>query len=372
VTKLRVAVVGAGHLGKIHARLLHSQSEVDLVAVADPSPIAQQHIIDQFDTRTVSDYKKLIGQVDAAVIATPTRMHFQIAHDLLSEKIHCLIEKPMTDSVSDAQELVNLAHRQNCVVAIGHVERFNPAIKTALDLVGQPKFIQASRMSGYTFRSTDIGVVHDLMIHDIDLVNSMFPGEVLETRAVGMSIFGHNEDIAQARIQFNCGGVANLTSSRCSFSAERSFQVFGTDGFASVDLTNSKVTFVKVPDWVKNRQYDVLDTTPEQQAIIREELFTKVLPKTEIDVPKTNAILAEHKDWVAAIRSGETPRVSATYGMEAVSIAQTVIDSIATHRWSKFDPQSTGPFGMIDSAKPKILPFKSRAKAQVEEIQKAA
>jgi len=360
VTKLRVAVVGAGHLGKIHARLLQTQTDAQLVAVADPSSAAREQISQELGVPTVNDYRELFGKIDAAIVATPTRMHFEIAQELLSQKIHTLIEKPMTDSVSDAQELVHLANRHQCVVSVGHVERYNPAIKSALELVGIPKFIQASRMSGFTFRSTDIGVVHDLMIHDIDLVNSIFPGKLIETRALGMSVFGSNEDMAQARLQFDCGGVANLSASRCSYQAERSFQVFGTDGFANANLTQSTVTFVKVPGWIKDREYDLLDTTPEQQAVIREELFSRILPKSEIEVPKTNAILSEQKNWITAIRDGEPCQVTAQQGKEAVEIAQSVIDSLAAHRWSKHDPQSTGPFGMIDSTRKKILPFRSK------------
>ncbi|MEM9941163.1 MAG: Gfo/Idh/MocA family oxidoreductase, partial [Planctomycetota bacterium] len=187
MSNLRVGVIGAGHLGKIHTRLL-SQQDVEVVGVADPSPLAQKAIVDEFDLPTFSDYNKLVAEkIDAAVIATPTRYHFSVASNLLESGIHTLIEKPLTDSASDAQELVHIANRKQCVVQVGHCERFNPAIKTALGLVGQPKFIQASRMSGFTFRSTDIGVVHDLMIHDIDLVNSIFPGQVTDTRAVGVS-----------------------------------------------------------------------------------------------------------------------------------------------------------------------------------------
>lgn len=359
MTKLRVAVVGAGHLGRIHTRLLASNDQVELVAVADPSPLAQKQIVDEFNVRTVSDYRKLIGSIDGAVIATPTRMHFDIAQNLLSEKIHTLIEKPLTDSTSDAQELVSLAQRNDCVVQVGHCEQFNPAIKSALDRVGEPKFIQAIRASGYTFRSTDIGVVHDLMIHDIDLVNSMFDGEVIDTKGVGISMFGQNEDIAHARLQFRGGGVANLTASRCSFKAERSFQIFGTNGYASVDLAESKVTCVEIPDWVKNRQYNVLDTTPEQQAFIRDNLFTKILPKEEVEVPRTNAILDEQKNWVQAIKHGGRPRIPVEQGMEAVVIAQSVLDSIATHCWSQSDPQATGPFTMLpgQTAAPATIPF---------------
>ncbi len=359
MTKLRVAVVGAGHLGKIHARLLQTQTDAQLVAVADPSATVRKQIAEELGTATVDDYRELFGKIDAAIVATPTRMHFEIAQELLSHKIHTLIEKPMTDSVSDAEQLVHLANRHQCIVAVGHVERYNPAIKSALKLVGTPKFIQASRMSGFTFRSTDIGVVHDLMIHDIDLVNSIFPGKLIETRALGMSVFGHHEDMAQARLQFDCGGVANLTASRCSYQAQRSFQVFGTEGFASVDLAQSKVTFVKVPGWIKDRRYDLLDTTPEQQAVIREELFNRILPKSEIEVPKTNAILNEQKNWISAIFDDEPCQVTAQQGKEAVQIAQSVIDSLAAHRWSKHEPQSTGPFGMIDSTSKPTIPFRS-------------
>jgi predicted dehydrogenase len=374
VNKLRVAVVGAGHLGKIHARLLSSLTDVELVAIADPSPSAQQQVLDQVDTAAVSDYRKLIGKIDAAVVATPTRTHFDIASELLNNQIHTLIEKPLTDSVTDAQELVNLADRQDCIIQVGHVERYNPAIEAAINLVGEPKFIQASRLSGYTFRSTDIGVVHDLMIHDIDLVNSMFPGEVVETRATGMSMFGHHEDIAQARIQFSCGGVANLTASRCSFSAERTFQIFGTSGFANVNLAESRVTYVKVPNWVRERRYDLLDTTPEQQAFIRDELFTKILPKSEIEVPTSNAILAEQKDWINAIRTNESPRVTGEQGKQAVTIAQAVIDSIAAHRWSAADAQSTGPFGVLPGVvSPTVLPFmQGKTAGKDSKTQKAA
>lgn len=361
---LRVAVIGAGHLGKIHARLLGSQKNVELVAVADPSPAAQQQILNELETRTVSDYRKILDEIDAAIIATPTRTHFEVASELLERGIHCLIEKPLTDSVSDAKRLVELADRKQCVVEVGHVERFNPAIQSAVAQIGQPKYIVANRLSGYTFRSTDIGVVHDLMIHDIDLVNSLLPGSLIETRAVGMSMFGHHEDMAQARLQFSCGGVANLTASRCSFSAERSMQIFGTDGFAAIDLATSKLTVVNVPNWIRERYYDLLDTTPEQQAFIREKLFEKILPKQEFEIEKTNAILSEQKDWISAIKHGENPRVSAEQGCQAVEIAQSVLDSLASHRWSQNNPATTGPFGLVTGlTEPMTVPFDRKRRA---------
>jgi predicted dehydrogenase len=349
MNRVRVAVIGAGHLGKIHTRLLHSQAnEVQLVGVADPSPEAQRAVLDQVEIAVVSDYHKLIPEIDAAVIATPTRFHHAVAMDLLENGVHTLIEKPLTDSVEDAKELVEVADANDCVVQVGHVERFNPAVATALEHVGTPKFIQAARTSTYTFRSTDVGVVHDLMIHDIDLVNSMFSGTMTESRAVGISVFGHHEDTAQARLQFSCGGVANITASRCSFSPERTIQIFGTDGFAAVNLANSTVTAIRIPSWLRQREYDVLQATPEQQAWIREKLFESVLKKQEIEVPTTNAILCEQQDWLESIRAGSTPRVSAQQGSEAVAIAQSVLDQINTHRWSDSELRTTGPLPTLE------------------------
>jgi len=346
-SKLRVAVIGGGHLGRIHSRLMKANASVDLIAVAEPSPLAQQAIIDEFDVEVVSDYRKLVGLVDAVVIATPTRTHFQIADFWLDNQVHCLIEKPLTDSVSDARALSEKAVQNNCIVSVGHCERFNPAIRAALKVIGQPKFVQASRMSGFTFRSTDIGVVHDLMIHDIDLVNSIFEGDAEFVHGTGVSVLSNHEDVSQALVKFSGGGVANLTASRCSFSSERSFQIFGSEGYANVDLADSKVSVVKVPEWIKERRYDLLDITPEQQQFIRDQLFTRILPKTEIEVPRANAILDEHNDWLSAISDGTQLTVTVQQGAEAVAIAEQVIDSIGQNNWNQ--TPAVGPLGIFNS-----------------------
>lgn len=345
MSRLRIALIGAGHLGRIHARLISSIDSSQLVAIADPCPTAL-NAISEFvadDVIRVADYRHLVGQIDAAIIATPTRFHFGIAADLLQSGIHLLIEKPLTDSVGDAEAIVDMADRHNCVVAVGHCEQFNAAIRAALGEIGDPKFIQASRLSGYTFRSTDIGVVHDLMIHDIDLVNSMFGGQVVDTRATGISIFGNHEDIAQARLQFSCGGVANLTASRCSFSPQRSIQIFGTNGFAQVNLATHHVEVVRVPSWIRKREHDFDSTSAAGQEFIKEKLFTRLLPKQQYDVEPVNAILSEQLDWLSAIRCDALPRVGAEQGRQAVAIAQSILDSIETHCWAENAPSLTGP-----------------------------
>ena len=350
MTRTRIAVIGGGHLGKIHTRLLLTQDDVDLVAVAEPSPLAQRQLIDQFDVPVVSDYRKLVGEIDAAVVATPTRLHYEIASLLLQSGIDVLVEKPLTDSVRDAEELVELARSEGRTLAVGHVERFNPAIQKALECVGEPRFVQAARLSGFTFRSTDIGVVHDLMIHDIDLVNSIFRAPCADVTAAGVAMFGAHEDISQATLQFEGGGMANLTASRCSYENQRSFQIFGTQGYANVDLAESRVTVVRIPEWFQQRKYDLLDTTAEQQAFIRDNLFSKVLPREEIEVPRSNAILEEQKDWLAAIGQQRLPTVSGGDGAAAVAIADRVIRSIAANAWNEQSPAfglpQSYPFGL--------------------------
>ena len=340
MSELKIAVIGAGHLGKIHARLISQVEGACLVGIADPSPLIQRELIETTDVPVISDYRKLLGTIDAAIIATPTRSHFEIAEDLLVRGIHCLIEKPITDCPYQANQLVELANESNCVLSVGHVEQFNPAIRFAIEKVGVPKFVQACRASGYTYRSTDIGVVHDLMIHDIDLVNSIFPGSISKTDACGFNVFGDKEDIAQSRLQFDCGGVANLTASRCSFDAERSFQVVGSDGYAAVDLANHRVKFITYPNWMKDRSFDFSQASAEQRDFVKQNLFTEILPVEEIEPEKTNAILQEQCDWVSGIVNGTDVHNSGGAAAEAVRIAGQVLDCIEKHEWFRSGVES--------------------------------
>ena len=338
MSPIRIGVIGAGHLGRIHSRLAATLSNATLAVVAEPSPLAQKQLLEQVDVQVVSDYTQILDEIDAAIIATPTRFHFEIAEACLRSGKHVLIEKPLTDSVDDARRLVDIATETGCVVQVGHCERFNEAIRQAVQTVGTPRFVQAERLSGFTYRSTDIGVVHDLMIHDIDLVNSMFSGSIAELSAHGVGVFGENEDIAQARLSFDCGGVANLTASRCSFEPRRQMQIFGTTGFASVDLANHTVKAIQIPSWMQGRQFDFLHTTPEQQAFVREKLFQEILKVDELQIEPVNAILCEQEDWLNAISNQSTPRISVQAGAEAVEIADRILNQISTHSWLPGQP----------------------------------
>ena len=309
MTKLRVAVIGAGHLGRIHTRLLKTQSEIDLVAVADPSPAAQQQIIDEFGVNVVSNYRKLIDQIDAAVIATPTRMHFEIAQELLNAKVHTLIEKPLTDSVTDANELVKTAKENGCVVQVGHVEQFNPAIKSALGLVGQPKFIQASRMSGYTFRSTDIGVVHDLMIHDIDIVLSLIQSELKYVSAVGARIVTNHVDIANARLEFEDGAIANVTASRVSAKRFRRIRVFGDACYLALNFEDQQI------------QISRPGKRPPDGS------FAPII-NSSIHVEPTQPLNSELAHFVDCVQKGRRPLVTGSDGLQALKVAYDVREKI--------------------------------------------
>lgn len=341
--KLRVAVIGGGHLGQIHTRLLQQNSRATLVAVCDPQPLVQQKYIQQYDLRAVSDYRKIMGEIDAAIIATPTALHHRIAADLLHAGIHLLIEKPVTATVREAHELQNLAAAAHCTVQVGHVERFNPALRQALTQIGLPRYFEAQRLSGFTFRSTDISVVQDLMIHDVDLVQWMVGGRPSTIQAIGLSVFGQREDMAQARLQFDCGAVANLTASRCSYESRRRLNIFGCQGFAALDLTAGKVEIIRFPRWITRREFDFLAASPEQQAWVREKLFSEVLPRQEMPVESVNAIAEEQQDWLAAIVAKRPPAVPLDAALAAVETAERITAEIARHDWMAAQGGPPGP-----------------------------
>lgn len=339
---LKLAVIGGGHLGRIHTRLAGNLSNTELVAVVEPDPDTGSRLNEEFGCRVVSNVGNISGQFDAAIIASPTHTHFQIAKNLLNQGCHLLIEKPVTTTAAEADQLIAASDRHDLVLQVGHVERFNPAFEQAVKVLPRARYLEARRMSGYTFRSIDVGVVHDLMIHDIDLVCSLIPSPLVDTRAVGIAVFGPHEDIAQARLEFADGSVANLTASRCSFQPDRSISWFSESGFVSADLAAAKLTAVNRGSINPDTQRDVADLDEVTREQVRERLFDNVLPKQMHEVESQNAIQLEQQDFVDAIRNSRLPRVSGRDGRRAVSIAQSILDSIAHHRWQEGHSQLMG------------------------------
>jgi predicted dehydrogenase len=315
---------------------------VELVAVVDPIPQAREEVALELGVPAASDYSQLVGQIDAAIIATPTRQHHAVACDLLARGIHAFVEKPVTTSVADADELIQLAEERNLVLQVGHVERFNPAFVAAQPHVENPKYLEAVRCGPFTGRSTDIGVVLDLMIHDLDLILALVSSEVVAVESLGAAVFGPNEDWAQARLVFECGSVAHLRASRVSQVAHRSLEAWCPDRHVRIDFAARKTIVTRHSREVQAGQIDVQQWSAAQRAGLPSRLFTELLPVTELPVEEANAIAQEQQEFVTAIRTGGTVRVCGRAGRAALDVAERIVASINTHRW---DGTSQGPVG---------------------------
>ncbi|MEX2119132.1 MAG: Gfo/Idh/MocA family oxidoreductase [Pirellulales bacterium] len=349
---LRAAVVGAGHLGRIHARILAGLDGFRLVGVADPLEENRREVALAHQTQAYAGHRHLLGQIDAAVIATPTRHHHHVAMDLLRHGIHLLVEKPLAASREEAEELVDMARRQGAVLQVGHVERFNPAFAAVLPHVRDPKYIDSVRSGSFTFRSTDIGVVLDLMIHDIDLVLSLVRSPLRRVEALGVSIFGRHEDAANARLSFENGCTATLSASRASRTAARVMQIWSRQLFARVDFADRSAELVRPSDALLSRQLDVDHLLPEEKARLKENLFAEHLPLERIQAEPADALTAELLDFADSIRAGRAPRVTGEQGRDAIDVAEQILSKIAAHAW---DGRPEGPVGPLAGPAPRII-----------------
>jgi predicted dehydrogenase len=323
--------------------------EARLVAVVDPVASAREQVATEVGAKALADFRDLIGLADAAIVATPTAMHHAVTRELLLSGIHVLVEKPITTTLAQADELVNLAERQQLVLQVGHIERFNPAFTAVSGRLSDPKYITARRLSTYTFRSTDIGVVLDLMIHDIDAVLSLVQSPVTRVEAVGISVLGNEEDIVDARLHFASGTIANITASRVSYEATRSMQIFTDQCCATIDFGNRTARVVEPTAEILNRQFDADALSSEQKNQLREHLFKALLVKSEVPVSDCNAMEQEQLDFVRAIRTGSEPQVSGGAGRDALAVAHEVIAQVAAHRWDGMSSRRMGPLAMPHS-----------------------
>ena len=241
MSKIRTAVIGVGYLGKFHAQKYAQLDASELVAVCDASLEVAQVIADEHDVPAFTDYKKLIGKVDAVSIVVPTQKHYEVAKVFLENNIHVLLEKPITSTVEEAEELVKIADENKCVFQIGHLERFNPAVLALEDELEKPLFIESNRIAPFNPRGADVNVVLDLMIHDIDIILDLARSPVKHIDANGVAVISQEIDIANARITFESGCVANVTASRVSMKSERIMRIFQHDSYISIDFQNKKL-----------------------------------------------------------------------------------------------------------------------------------
>jgi predicted dehydrogenase len=343
VNRLRVAVVGCGHLGSIHARLLKSLDEVQLVGVVDPMLAARERVAAECGVPACAHSDELRGHIDAAVIATPTAHHHEVAEPLLSNGVHVLVEKPITKTVAEANRLIALARRRNLVLQVGHVERFNPAWNAVVGQLANPQYIEAVRVGSYTFRSTDVSIVLDLMIHDLDLVLSLVASPVVNVEAMGLALFGPHEDIALAHLKFANGCLATLKASRVNYEPQRSMQVFSQQAFAAIDFAKGEARVVHPAPTVLQGEVDLTRCPPEQQQQVQESMFRDLLSLETLQVERANAILQEQREFVASVRHGAPVRVPGEQGRDALALAEQILASIRVHRWNSHLPNAIGP-----------------------------
>jgi predicted dehydrogenase len=309
VSRLRAAVVGVGYLGRFHALKYAAHPDVDLVAVADVDPDRCRAVATEVGAEAVLDHRDLAGRADCVSVAVNTPAHYGVARDLLAADLDVLVEKPLTTTVAEGQELLELAVRGRRVLQVGHLERFNPAIRAIDGRISQPRFIECQRLAPFSERGSDVDVVLDVMIHDIDLLLAMVRSPLRAVEAVGVPVLTPSVDIANARLRFANGCIANVTASRVSVKRERKFRIFQGDAYFSVDFDQRQVR-------VCRRETDA----GGRPSLSFEQLV----------VDDGDALANEIAAFVRAVRARETPPVTGWDGLRALEVAHVVRESVET------------------------------------------
>jgi predicted dehydrogenase len=346
-TRLRLAVIGVGHLGQHHARILSQFPDVDLVGVVDASPHQAGAVAAKLGTTPYDSIDPLLDQVDAVSVVTPTIFHHQVAAAFLKNGVPVLVEKPVCRTVAEADDLIALAADGDVPFQVGHIERFNPAFEELARRPINPKFIEAERHGPFTGRSTDIGAVLDLMIHDLDLLLSLVGGPVAEVSAVGAAVFGGHEDMVNARLVFASGCVAHVTASRITPKPKRRLRVWAPEGYAGIDFVNRKLTLVQASDELRRKglRPDRMDAA--QKARLKDEVFGRYLETAHVDGDrKWDQLTAELRHFVDCVRTGRRPRVTGEDGRDALALAERVLASIRAHQWEGTSDGAVGPTRM--------------------------
>lgn len=348
--RLKLAVVGVGALGKHHARILSELETVELVAVAETNEQTGRSTAEAHGTEWTADYRELFHRIDAVSIAVPTRFHRAVAGEFLQRGIPTLIEKPLAATLDEAEQLTRLADDRDALLQVGHVERFNPSVRVAAGRCGQPKYIRAERLSPYAFRSTDIGVVHDLMIHDLDLILDLVDSTVADVQAFGISILGGHEDCVQARLTFDNGCIADLTANRVNPTAKRSLLVWSERGTVSADLM-SRTVISYSPSQTLRYGTPPLERAAQPNANIeqlKQDVFGKFLNVEQPHVPPGDALTDELADFADCIRHGRRPVVDGHQALKAMRLADRILDRVAGHQWDGHADGPIGPFPHVD------------------------
>ncbi len=314
---IRVGVVGVGHLGKYHTEKYALMKDVELVGVADVVHERAREVATRYGTQAFKDYKDLLGKVDAASIVVPTDHHFAVSLEFLKANVDLLIEKPITETLDEADQLIRTADSKDLIIQVGHLERFNPAIMAVSETISDPLFIESDRLSGFTQRGTEVNVVLDLMIHDIDIILSLVKSKIKHIHAVGVPVVTPEVDIANARLIFENGCVANVTASRISMKSMRKIRFFQKDTYVSVNYADHDITVVRKDD--KGTGLPVPGMSMEQLKFDRADSL-----KTELE------------SFITSVKTRQTPAASGVDGRKALQVAIDIVKQITSSSEAAF------------------------------------
>ena len=332
--KVRTAVIGVGSLGQHHARICRQLPNVELVAVADVLEERAKEIGLKNSVPWVTDYRELLPDIDAACLVVPTVRHFDIASDLISAGKSVLVEKPMTATLAEADALCRLAQESDVTLQVGHIERFNPVMQAVDECGITPLFIESHRLSPYKFRSSDVGVVLDLMIHDLDIILHLTDSPIESVDAVGVNIIGASEDIANVRIRFQSGCVANITASRCALKTIRKMRIFGPEGYIGLDFGKTHAMLVTKSGAFDAAQYAVHGRSlADPCGATAGFRFEDLLDVKEIELNECEPLVVEIESFANCVLDGVSPVVCAADGRKAIEAAEKVLESIRSNAW---------------------------------------
>ncbi len=343
MSRLKVAVVGVGHLGKEHARVYAELPGVELVGVVDINSKQAEKIAKQHNARYFLNHKDVIDKVEAVSIAVPTRSHYAIAKEFLQHGVHVMIEKPMTGTVPDARELIGISKAKGVVLQAGYIERFNPVIVAIKKLSINPRFIECHRLSPFTFRSADIGVVLDLMIHDIDIILHITGSHVKKFDAVGVNVISDKEDIANVRIQFKNGCVANVTASRVSLMPMRKMRLFSEDSYISIDYQKKDAMIYKKSPELTLKKLNISEMDVSTIADLKGYVFGDLLKIEHIKMDGDyEPLKKELESFVNCVVEHKEPVVSGEEGLKAIEVANDILCEIERNRNLAHTPVTEG------------------------------
>ncbi len=327
----RIGVIGTGHIGRLHSKILSEIAGAEFACVYDTNLEAAREVASQYGTRAATSMEDFLASVDAATVATPTPFHFPIASTLLENGKHVLIEKPITETTEDAQALVALAQKKGLALQVGHVERFNPALSALESLLQHPRFIESHRLSPYPARSTDIGVVLDLMIHDIEIILHLVRSPVVSIDAVGVPVLSRSEDIANARLRFENGCVANITASRVSTERLRKIRVFQESAYLSLDYMRQEGFVCRMAEGHQKESSLLSKLFASNDSTIVSEFAGRRILREPVPIEKGEPLKRELADFLACARAGAQPKVSGIEGTAALALALEITRLIAAH-----------------------------------------